>query len=258
MIYYRARYYDPTIGRFVQRDPIGLQGGINQYAYADNSPTNYTDPQGTQAFNNSLTNFATFNTSYFGTSTASTSGTGYLTSGSQSLASVNTVNENSNGSPAQTLGAYSTYAVLAVAAGGGPEEPVGDVVGAGILAAGTIVATSQVAQPLLDKMATEIQGITQRNLNPEGEVYSLRATLAGDYPNVRGGTTFLNVGDVYKYGETTQPDARYSVKALQAAGLEYQTEFRGSQMMSKIVEKQRIYGYFFEYGALPPGNRIFR
>ena len=98
----------------------------------------------------------------------------------------------------------------------------------------------------------------QRNLGPQGEVYSLRATIAGDYPNVRGGTTFLEADGVYKYGETTQPDARYSQKALEASGLRYVPEYKGSQMMAKIVEKQRIYGYFFEYGELPPGNRIFR
>ena len=38
LIYYRARYYDPTLGRFTQRDPIGLAGGLNRYGYAKGNP----------------------------------------------------------------------------------------------------------------------------------------------------------------------------------------------------------------------------
>lgn len=108
-------------------------------------------------------------------------------------------------------------------------------------------------------MATEIQGITERkDLGPQGEVYSLRATKPGNYPNVRGGTTTLQAGDVYKFGETTQPDSRYSNADLQRMGLRYVEEYRGSQMSAKIVEKLRIYGHVPENGELPPGNRIFR
>jgi RHS repeat-associated protein len=44
--YYRARYYNPTTGRFISEDPSGLGGGINLYAYAGGSPTNFTDPSG--------------------------------------------------------------------------------------------------------------------------------------------------------------------------------------------------------------------
>jgi uncharacterized protein RhaS with RHS repeats len=43
---YRARYYDPKVGRFVTKDPIGFKGGINQYAYAGNNSINNTDPLG--------------------------------------------------------------------------------------------------------------------------------------------------------------------------------------------------------------------
>lgn len=44
--YYRARYYDPSTGRFLSEDPIGLQGGNNFYRYAQNSPLNWIDPSG--------------------------------------------------------------------------------------------------------------------------------------------------------------------------------------------------------------------
>ncbi len=47
LMHYRARTYDPRIGRFLQEDPVGLAGGdINFYAYAKNNPVNYTDPYG--------------------------------------------------------------------------------------------------------------------------------------------------------------------------------------------------------------------
>ena len=46
LYYNRARYYDPLIGRFISEDPLGLDGGINLYAYAANDPVNSRDPYG--------------------------------------------------------------------------------------------------------------------------------------------------------------------------------------------------------------------
>lgn len=46
LIYYRARWYDPRLGRFISEDPAGLAGGINLYAYVGNDPVNKTDPLG--------------------------------------------------------------------------------------------------------------------------------------------------------------------------------------------------------------------
>ena len=50
LIYYRARYYDPTIGRFISRDPAGMPDGVNRYAYVNNNPVNFTDPDGKLSF----------------------------------------------------------------------------------------------------------------------------------------------------------------------------------------------------------------
>ncbi len=44
--YYRARYYDPAIGRFTSEDPTKFDGGINFYAYVTNDPVSSTDPSG--------------------------------------------------------------------------------------------------------------------------------------------------------------------------------------------------------------------
>jgi uncharacterized protein RhaS with RHS repeats len=42
-------YYDPDTGRFLNRDPIGYEGGENLYGYAGNNPINEADPEGTVA-----------------------------------------------------------------------------------------------------------------------------------------------------------------------------------------------------------------
>jgi RHS repeat-associated protein len=44
--YHRARYYDPQARRFISEDPIGLEDGINLYAYVKNNPVNLVDPMG--------------------------------------------------------------------------------------------------------------------------------------------------------------------------------------------------------------------
>jgi len=44
--YLKARYYDCTIGRFISRDPIGYQGGLNLYEYASSNPVHRVDPDG--------------------------------------------------------------------------------------------------------------------------------------------------------------------------------------------------------------------
>ncbi len=44
--YNRFRYYDPSLGRYLSPDPIGLKGGYDLFGYAENQPTSVVDPEG--------------------------------------------------------------------------------------------------------------------------------------------------------------------------------------------------------------------
>ena len=46
LVYYNFRHYSPDLGRFLSRDPISEQGGLNLYAFAENSPTIKSDRLG--------------------------------------------------------------------------------------------------------------------------------------------------------------------------------------------------------------------
>jgi len=45
-MYYKNRYYDTDLGRFISRDPVGYRNGMNLYVYVNSRPMKYLDPYG--------------------------------------------------------------------------------------------------------------------------------------------------------------------------------------------------------------------
>ncbi|CAM2069556.1 Pretoxin HINT domain-containing protein [Sulfidibacter corallicola] len=50
LIRFGARDYDPQVGRWTDVDPLGTEGGLNRYRYAQNDPVNFVDPDGNLPF----------------------------------------------------------------------------------------------------------------------------------------------------------------------------------------------------------------
>jgi RHS repeat-associated protein len=157
---------------------------------------------------------------------------------------------------ANSGGDYAWGGVLAFAAAATVADgpiPIGDAIALATIGAyGTYV--------LADKMAAEISRIAEKVNNTRGFVYELRANQPGTYINVRGVPVQMNAGDVWKYGETTSM-YRYSGPELDymiPGGVHRVDIFPGNVAEIKIQEKIMIYGYYFQHGYLPPGNKIFR
>ncbi|WP_250655937.1 RHS repeat domain-containing protein [Alkalimarinus coralli] len=64
LVYMGARFYDPSIGRFLTPDPVGFSPNapmmFNRYAYANNNPYKYTDPDGRSPENLFISDYSAY------------------------------------------------------------------------------------------------------------------------------------------------------------------------------------------------------
>lgn len=260
LLFARARYFSPQLGRFISKDQLtsrdGDGQGLNRYIYALNNPLLLVDVNGFSGQEMSPTIGTQVENSLYGI---------MLDLGNETIGV-------GNGVYLWIQGVFylPAFAVNTVQHPSSAGQQIVDGFESDLksLFSGDPHRTGQVIGELLPGLLLDglgEAGVAETSIGTVDQ-YALKAAKSDWYPKMKRGfsesqeSIWLNAGDVWKYGTTKNPATRYSQTFLQetGGGLIYERQFAGGLGDALSSEKNAILDYLKQNGVLPPGNKIIK
>ena len=231
MYYYKARIYSPTLGRFMQIDPIGYADRFNLYEYVDDSPINGTDPSGLMECSGS---HIPCPPSSDGIAPGIVGSSLWVTSGS----SRDDPRAAALAAGATILRRTRDAVALEEVIGLGPEDPAADAVAGATAVIGAGIACAVACEAVGASIGERIHG---------NSLLSPRSTFVYQLVNPRL--------EVMKYGITSNliAERRYNRAYYARYHVTMQVlSYHNSRMVARGVEVLLCLGYVAANGSFPP------